>query len=310
MEELNCLWSYQESNDELKQKLLYMTYELELARMETNEEIRRNKEHVDQLLYLLQIACQERDEARNQLQNLLNKIIPASPIDQFCKSSLPSTSPKSPLMYPGRANSSFTESNSLSETHNPYSSNSSSPIDSVSSPGLSTINKADSSNLGFLNQPLVQDSNGSSQPSCLFSRGTDKTADQDLNTTGLFSGGNNNQDLNTTGSFSRETNKISHEDFNGSSLPNFRMTPTGGLFSRETNNAVDKDSSIMYNLAKGRPLPKKGKLVQAVMEAGPLLQTLMVAGPLPQWRNPPPLRTFQIPPFSVEDFHCERVDRV
>lgn len=41
-------------------------------------------------------------------------------------------------------------------------------------------------------------------------------------------------------------------------------------------------------LAAKRPLPHKGQLVQAVMEAGPLLQNLLLAGPLPRWRNPPP----------------------
>jgi hypothetical protein len=40
-------------------------------------------------------------------------------------------------------------------------------------------------------------------------------------------------------------------------------------------------------LAAKRPLPPRGRLVQAVMEAGPLLQNLLVAGPLPRWRNPP-----------------------
>jgi hypothetical protein len=37
-----------------------------------------------------------------------------------------------------------------------------------------------------------------------------------------------------------------------------------------------------------RTLPHKGRLLQAVMEAGPLLQNLLLAGPLPRWRNPPP----------------------
>ncbi|KAL3518440.1 hypothetical protein ACH5RR_021029 [Cinchona calisaya] len=46
-----------------------------------------------------------------------------------------------------------------------------------------------------------------------------------------------------------------------------------------------------------RPLPEKGKFLQAVMKAGPLLQTLLLAGPLPQWRHPPPpLDSYQIPP--------------
>ncbi|KAL0390574.1 UNVERIFIED_CONTAM: hypothetical protein Scaly_0414500 [Sesamum calycinum] len=61
-----------------------------------------------------------------------------------------------------------------------------------------------------------------------------------------------------------------------------------------------------------RPLPEKGKLLQAVMKAGPLLQTLLLAGPLPQWRHPPPpLDSYQIPPppvavpppVSAQSFH-------
>ncbi|XAR59698.1 hypothetical protein NMG60_11015629 [Bertholletia excelsa] len=49
-----------------------------------------------------------------------------------------------------------------------------------------------------------------------------------------------------------------------------------------------------------KPLPEKGKLLQAVMKAGPLLQTLLLAGPLPQWRHPPPpLDSHQIPPPPV-----------
>ncbi|KAJ7981060.1 Enabled-like protein (DUF1635) [Quillaja saponaria] len=53
-------------------------------------------------------------------------------------------------------------------------------------------------------------------------------------------------------------------------------------------------------LAPEKPLPKKGKLLQAVMKAGPLLQTLLLAGPLPQWRHPPPpLESCEIPPVTI-----------
>lgn len=53
-------------------------------------------------------------------------------------------------------------------------------------------------------------------------------------------------------------------------------------------------------LVVGKPLPEKGKLLQAVMEAGPLLQTLLLAGPLPQWQHPPPrLNSVEIPPVSI-----------
>ncbi|KAE8722779.1 shugoshin-1-like [Hibiscus syriacus] len=53
-------------------------------------------------------------------------------------------------------------------------------------------------------------------------------------------------------------------------------------------------------LVPKKPLPEKGKLLQAVMKAGPLLQTLLLAGPLPQWRHPPPpLESFEIPPVTI-----------
>ncbi|XP_058199957.1 uncharacterized protein LOC131314966 isoform X2 [Rhododendron vialii] len=53
-------------------------------------------------------------------------------------------------------------------------------------------------------------------------------------------------------------------------------------------------------LVSDKPLPEKGKLLQAVMKAGPLLQTLLLAGPLPQWRHPPPpIDSYQIPPPPV-----------
>lgn len=53
-------------------------------------------------------------------------------------------------------------------------------------------------------------------------------------------------------------------------------------------------------IATDKPLPEKGKLLQAVMKAGPLLQTLLLAGPLPQWRHPPPpLESFEIPPVTI-----------
>ncbi|XP_022953143.1 uncharacterized protein LOC111455642 [Cucurbita moschata] len=49
-----------------------------------------------------------------------------------------------------------------------------------------------------------------------------------------------------------------------------------------------------------KPLPQKGKLLQAVIEAGPLLQNLLLAGPLPHWQHPPPLvDTVDIPPVII-----------
>ncbi|EEF29597.1 conserved hypothetical protein [Ricinus communis] len=56
----------------------------------------------------------------------------------------------------------------------------------------------------------------------------------------------------------------------------------------------------ILKLAAARPLPEKGKLLQAVKEAGPLLQTLLLAGPLPQWQHPPPqLDSIEIPLITI-----------
>ncbi|KAI4382300.1 hypothetical protein MLD38_008280 [Melastoma candidum] len=53
-------------------------------------------------------------------------------------------------------------------------------------------------------------------------------------------------------------------------------------------------------LVSTKPLPEKGKLLQAVLKAGPLLQTLLLVGPLPQWRHPPPpVATSNIPPVRI-----------
>ncbi|XP_040995555.1 uncharacterized protein LOC121241729 [Juglans microcarpa x Juglans regia] len=59
-------------------------------------------------------------------------------------------------------------------------------------------------------------------------------------------------------------------------------------------------ATVEQLLVPEKPLPEKGKLLEAVMNAGPLLQTLLLAGPLPQWRHPPPpLESFEIPPVTI-----------
>ncbi|CAI0451868.1 unnamed protein product [Linum tenue] len=108
--------------DEVKQSLLYKTLELESFKSEANAKLSKCREEMTQLIDLLKLAYQERDDAKAQLQKLLHKIIPSemNPILQ----------PDSPIVVQGKANSSITESNSLSETYNPQYSHSSSPVDS------------------------------------------------------------------------------------------------------------------------------------------------------------------------------------
>ena len=67
-----------------------------------------------------------------------------------------------------------------------------------------------------------------------------------------------------------------------------------------TSLPLQAPSQVAVELVSEKPLPEKGKLLEAVMKAGPLLQTLLVAGPLPEWRHPPPpLESFEIPPVTV-----------
>ncbi|KAL3355014.1 hypothetical protein AABB24_019213 [Solanum stoloniferum] len=74
MEDMASLWSYQQTVDELRQKLLYTNVELEELKADKNDEVKKNKEYVKQLIQMLKIVCEERDEARVQIQKLLNKL--------------------------------------------------------------------------------------------------------------------------------------------------------------------------------------------------------------------------------------------
>ncbi|PON52554.1 hypothetical protein TorRG33x02_308160 [Trema orientale] len=191
--------------------------------MEAKQQMTKSEEYMKNLLDLLKTAVKERDEARYQLQKMQIMLSSQAELHNM----FPQAQPESPLLLPAaKANSSITESNSLSETYNPQSHNSS-PVDSffdaaVSSPEFSNINMADSSNIGF------------------------------------------------------------------------------GIGSVPVPPKIDPASVILENLSKGKTLPQKGKLMQAVMDAGPLLQNLLLAGPLPRWRNPPPLQPFKIPPVSIK----------
>ncbi|XP_024525439.1 uncharacterized protein LOC112344605 [Selaginella moellendorffii] len=71
--------------------------------------------------------------------------------------------------------------------------------------------------------------------------------------------------------------------------------PSARKFEDPTAAAVEDHATTEMNLnLMLRNLPERGKLLQAVMNAGPLLHTLLLAGPLPQWHHPPPgLDSFQ-----------------
>ncbi|XP_042475595.1 uncharacterized protein LOC122057534 [Macadamia integrifolia] len=258
MEGIASVWSYQESINELKNKLIFTMYELESTRIDVKEEMRKYEEYTKQLLQLLNAAYRERDEARDQLQRLLSKIMPNS-TTEIC-SVFTNLQSENPSLKTKGTNSSFTESDSLSEAYNHHS-NGSTPVDSfidqVSSPEMSNMNISESSNPRKAQQQIIQESNLPKSIS-------------------IFSSGNVSASIST-------------------------------MSSGEHN--VDHSSSVIDKLIKGKPLPQKGRFLQAVMEAGPLLQTLLVAGPLPRWQNPPPLQPFQIPAVSIKGSDPENVDQ-
>ncbi|XP_073148132.1 uncharacterized protein [Henckelia pumila] len=154
MGDMANLWGYEEYHEaeQLGQKLFVTSMELEKLKAEAKEEVRKNNE----LIYLLNFALKERDEAKNQLQNLLNTTEKSLP-------TIPHFHSESPVRKPAaKANSSVTESNSLSETYN-YHSHGSSPVDclfdSVPSPEFTNINFVVSNNTTLVQEPNVTNPN-------------------------------------------------------------------------------------------------------------------------------------------------------
>ncbi|KAK2436116.1 hypothetical protein QL285_021128 [Trifolium repens] len=209
---------YQERKHELKRKLINATLELEAM---------KNIKTV--LFNLLQTAYRERDEARNQLQNLMMNLIPTSPIhlqDMLVQL-------ENPLMFhSSKPIPSITESSTISHGSPPVDSF----FETVSSPEFSNTN------MGHLKYHQNQQ------------------------------------------------NLVQVQDFNH--LMGFTQKPV----------SVDRGTAVIDSLAKGRVLPQKGKLLQAVIEAGPLLQNILLAGPLPTWRNPPPLQDIKVPHLNMKDY--------
>ena len=223
----------------MKQKLAHATIELESLKVEAKEEMREHKEDVEHLTNMLKVASQERDEAKSQLQKVLNNLV----LSELMAASLPihpQEQSENPLVVSVIGNSSITESNSLSETHN-HQSHGSSPVDpffdTITSPDFSNNNLADSSHMGLVSNTFVQEYKGSI---------------------------------------------------------------SAGLVPPAVAKIHPADA-VIENFVKGKVLPQKGKLLQALMEARPLLQTLLLAGLLPRWRNSPPLQPFNIVPVSMSN---------
>ncbi|XP_027349114.1 uncharacterized protein LOC113860802 [Abrus precatorius] len=214
--------SENENIEEIKHRLLCTKLELITARMEANAEIKKYDETVKRLYKLLKKVCQERDEARDQLQLLLRNLQASTPAET---SSTPQVDhPNCHAFLPSTNGSKASETSSKAFSNHSYDLSLSTPQskEKHSSMGLSHTRIAESSNLTLPKQPNHQNKG--------------------------------------------ETTKAG--------------TGASG------DNVVDSASLVINKLVCGKPLPKKGRLLQTVTEVGPLLNTLLVA-PLPKWQNPP-----------------------
>ncbi|KAJ4756067.1 enabled-like protein (DUF1635) [Rhynchospora pubera] len=114
---------YSQNTEELKQKLLQTTLELETLRTTAKEEMRKKEENINKLIQLIKLTTKERDEVKEQVNALLS----------FLQSKK--------TQQPAAINSGLTESDSLSDaqtsiSHRPH----------VSSP-VESFYHADSSNI-------------------------------------------------------------------------------------------------------------------------------------------------------------------
>lgn len=125
---INCfnqliLWNFCkfQSIDELKFKIHHTSLELETVKAKANEEMNINTDSLKQLIQLLKLVLHERDEARDQIQKLLIKIMPSTNntmISDYFMIEQVHQHYQSSLMKPAKPNSSIAESNSLSDAYN------------------------------------------------------------------------------------------------------------------------------------------------------------------------------------------------
>ncbi|XP_071741054.1 uncharacterized protein [Rutidosis leptorrhynchoides] len=135
MEEMTSLWNQQQQNiDELKLRIHYTRLELEAVKSKATEEMNKQNKLVEQLLHLLKLVCQERDEAKDQIHKLQMKIMPSlkNPLVSNCvvTDQLHHHPQKHHLTKPIKANSVVAKSNVFADAYN-YSSW---PIDSLFDP--------------------------------------------------------------------------------------------------------------------------------------------------------------------------------
>ncbi|CAL9133093.1 unnamed protein product [Musa textilis] len=78
---LASVWGYDESDTELKHKLICAAAEQEELRISTRNELQKANETIRRLMDLLEVRTHERDEARRKLQLLLNQMIQPTTVE-------------------------------------------------------------------------------------------------------------------------------------------------------------------------------------------------------------------------------------
>lgn len=152
---------------EIKHRLLCTKLELIATRMEANTEIKKYEETINRLFKLLKRVCQERDEARDQLQFLLRNFQPTTSAETI--STIPqSVHPKPPIVLQNKTKPSMKNTKVVSDMSSKAFSNCSFDL-SLASPQSNEkhssmeschTRKAESSNLALPNQPNYQDKHG------------------------------------------------------------------------------------------------------------------------------------------------------
>ncbi|KAL5055960.1 hypothetical protein RYX36_036642 [Vicia faba] len=114
---------------------------------------------------------------------------------------------------------------------------------------------------------------------------------QQENSLGFLHSSISSSNITQYGSFSH----CSPSSSSSPEIPNTSMSHVNHYHNQSFNYSMmpikrsvcddDYGSRYIDNIAKKRVLPQKGKLLQAVYDAGPLLQTILDDGHLPTWRN-------------------------
>lgn len=101
---------FRQNMDHVQQKLVFTTFALEAMKMEANDELKKYKEYIKYQGGLLEVAYQERDEFRKQLQKVLDNLATPNGIVTNCLTRANSSNSESNNSYGSPTDDSFVSS--------------------------------------------------------------------------------------------------------------------------------------------------------------------------------------------------------